>query len=81
MTEQTKDSEHAQFQYEKSLLHLVAAVHAVRKYRQMNAAEPPESQDAWDRLIIAVLEAEHILRDTDLARERPLPGASRSAKA
>jgi hypothetical protein len=45
----------------KELRKMIAVVHDVRKYRQMNAAEPPAQQDAWDRLQIAVLEAERLL--------------------
>lgn len=34
----------------------------VRGHRQMNAHESPESQAAWDRLTLAVLEAERVLQ-------------------
>jgi hypothetical protein len=41
---------------------LVAAMRDVRGHRQMNAHESPESQAAWDRLTLAVLEAERVLQ-------------------
>lgn len=44
----------------KILQRLVGAVRYVRSLRQMNAAEPPEVQDAWDDLMLAVLEAERL---------------------
>jgi len=40
---------------------LIAAVRDVQTHRQMNAAEPPAQQDAWERLQLAVLESERIL--------------------
>ena len=50
---------------------LVQAVHDVRRFRQMNAAETPDQQDAWDRLQAAVLKAEHVLQDSlDKPRQR-----------
>lgn len=58
MTEET-DS----FRYERALLRLVAEVRRVREHREIDAAEPPATQDAWDRLHIAVLEAERVLRE------------------
>ena len=45
------------------LRRLVAAVRDVRQRRAMNAAEPPELQDAWDRLTLTVLEAERVLME------------------
>jgi len=47
--------------YEIVLRRLIAAVHDAQAHRQMNAAEPPETQDAWDRLKLAVLESEQRL--------------------
>lgn len=44
-----------------TLRNLVAAVRDVSRRRQMNAAEPPATQDAWDRLQLAVRESERIL--------------------
>lgn len=40
---------------------LLITVRVVRQRRAMNAAEPPELQDAWDRLTLAVLEADWVL--------------------
>lgn len=56
---------------------LVQAVRDVQRHRQITAAEPPETQDAWDRLRVTALEAERILQ-SPLPRKRPLPGALRS---
>jgi hypothetical protein len=53
---------------ETSVTDLIAAVRAVRQHRQMNAAEPPESQDAWDRLALAVLETERALLRNPMVR-------------
>lgn len=47
--------------YPEQLRSLVAAVRDVQTHREMNAAEPPEVQDSWDRLKIAVLESERTL--------------------
>ena len=57
---------------------LLITIRNVRLHRDMNAAEPPAVQDSWDRLKIAVLEAERILQNADSPRKRPLPGALRS---
>jgi hypothetical protein len=48
----------------KALERLMGAVRTVRGRRNMNAPEPPEMQDAWDRLMLLVLESELVLRDT-----------------
>ena len=61
MSNDPKESDTAQFRCEKALLRLVTEVRRVRRHRQMNAAEPPAAQDAWDRLHLAVLEAEQAL--------------------
>lgn len=39
---------------------LVQAVHDVRRFRQMNAAETPDQQDAWCRLMETVLKVERL---------------------
>lgn len=46
-----------------ALRQLVHAVHRVRGFREMNAAEDPETQAAWDHLQVAVLKAGQILRN------------------
>lgn len=46
----------------EKLRRLIVAVREVRGHRQMNASESPDMQDAWDRLTLAVLEAEQILK-------------------
>jgi len=56
-----KTAKRIQRGYPETLRRVLAAVHDVRTHRQMNAAESPASQDAWDRLRIAVLEAEQRL--------------------
>jgi hypothetical protein len=43
------------------LRQLIVAVKDVRAHRQVNAHESGESQDAWDRLALAVLESERLL--------------------
>ena len=48
--------------YPDQLRSLMAAVRDVLARREMNASEPPATQDAWDRLKIAVLESEQVLR-------------------
>jgi hypothetical protein len=45
-----------------ALRQLIAAAAGVRARRRMNAPEDPETQDAWDRLRVAVLEAERALQ-------------------
>lgn len=58
--------------YELDVLRkLVAAVRDVRQRRAMNAAEPPELQDAWDRLALAVLEAERVLAGKPKTLDKP----------
>ncbi|MDE2020916.1 MAG: hypothetical protein KGJ13_11320 [Patescibacteria group bacterium] len=64
----------------ESMRRLIVAVNDVWAHRQMNAHESPETQDAWDRLRIAVLESEHLLNKSISPRERPLPGASHPTK-
>jgi hypothetical protein len=49
---------------------LIAAVRDVRARRQMTAPEPPEMQDAWDRLQVAVLESERLLAKPLTKRRR-----------
>jgi hypothetical protein len=44
--------------------HLAVCVYAVRRHRQMNASETPETQSTWERLDRAVLEAEWVLAQT-----------------
>lgn len=48
--------------YPEQLRSLVAAVRDVQAHREMNASESPAMQDAWDRLRVAVLEAEQVLQ-------------------
>ena len=48
--------------YPEQLRSLVAAVRDVQARREMNASEPPATQDAWDRLKVAVLESERLLQ-------------------
>jgi hypothetical protein len=52
----------ANLQSRDQLRKLIAAVCDVRAHRQMTSPEPPDMQDSWDRLQIAVLEAERILQ-------------------
>lgn len=49
-------------QLDGDLRKVLAAVKDVRAHRRMNAPEDPETQDAWDRLRVAVLEAERTLQ-------------------
>ena len=48
--------------YTTHLQPLVTAIREVRGHRAVKSFESPEMQDAWDRLHIAVLEAERILQ-------------------
>lgn len=48
---------------------LMQAVHDVQRFRQMNAAETPDQQDAWDRLQAAVLKAEQLDKPRQANRE------------
>jgi hypothetical protein len=59
--QKTKKSDTIRPRYEIILRRLIAAVRDVRARREMNAAESPATQDAWDRLQLAVLEAEQRL--------------------
>jgi hypothetical protein len=57
-----KDAADDQLPCETALLRLMSAARDVRRRRDMTAAEPPATQEAWDRLQLAVLEAERVLR-------------------
>lgn len=56
--------------YPETLRRLVVAVRDVQARRQMTAPEPPEMQDAWDRLRLAVLESERLLVNPLTKRRR-----------
>jgi hypothetical protein len=48
-------------QWKEICSRLVLAMRDVRGHRQMNAAESPETQDAWDRLKVVMIEVERLL--------------------
>lgn len=44
-----------------ALREILAAVQDVFRHRNMNSPEPPATQEAWNRLNLAVLETERLL--------------------